>query len=257
MAIIGRFRWNGLPRYAEIENETAYFIADPFLGGIVARDGDMAPLDGLEILAPVAPSKVFAIGLNYVDHARESGKPLPEVPLMWFKSPDSIVAHQQPVEIAYPDHRTDYEAELTIVISRTCRGATEADALDYVLGYTNGQDISDRTIQNSETQWARAKSLDTYTPLGPFIHTDVDPSNLRVQTLINGEVKQDGNTQLLIFNVPKLIAFLSEAITLQAGDVILTGTPFGIGPLKAGDVLETRIGDITPLVNPVRNRGEA
>jgi 2-keto-4-pentenoate hydratase/2-oxohepta-3-ene-1,7-dioic acid hydratase in catechol pathway len=256
MPVFGRFRWNGVVRYAEIENEVAYAIESPFdwMQGAVKRTGEQAPLSELEILAPVEPPKLFAIGLNYADHAAESGKAVPDVPLMWFKSTAAIIAHGQTVEVAYPEHRTDYEAELTVVIGKTCRNVTEENALDYVLGYTCGQDISDRNIQRSESQWARAKSLDTYAPLGPFIHTDVDPANVEVQTWLNGELKQSGHTRDMIFPVRRLIAFLSEGITLQPGDCIMTGTPEGIGAIGEGDVIETRIGSLTPLRNPVRIR---
>ena len=128
----------------------------------------------------------------------------------------------------------------------------EASALQYVFGYTIGQDISDRDVQYSESQWARAKSFDTYAPLGPFIHTNLDPSDLPVETRVNGEVKQSSSTNQLVFGVAKLVAFLSEAITLEPGDCIMTGTPFGVGPLQKGDVIETRIGPMGPLVNPVK-----
>jgi 2-keto-4-pentenoate hydratase/2-oxohepta-3-ene-1,7-dioic acid hydratase in catechol pathway len=252
MPIYGRFLVDGAPRHAEIENGTAHFIDDLF--GAARRTGDSAPVAELKLLAPVAPPKLFAIGLNYADHAKESGKPVPDVPLMWFKASSSVIAHNETVELAYPQNQTDYESELTIVIGKRCSGVSEADAFEYVFGYTNGQDISDRTVQFSESQWARAKSFDTYAPLGPYIYTDIDPSNLSIKTLINGQVKQESNTEQLVFNVPQLIAFLSESITLEPGDCIMTGTPFGVGPLKEGDVIETIIGDMEPMKNPVKNR---
>ncbi len=255
MALIGRALWNEQARYIEIENGTAYSIVDPFLNlGDIGRTGDMAPLETLQVLAPVVPPKLFAIGLNYVEHAKESGKPLPDEPLMWFKSTAAIIAHETPIEIVFPDNRTDYEAELSVVIGRQCRDVSEAEALDYVLGFTNGQDISDRVIQKAESQWARAKSMDTYAPLGPFIETDLDPQNVRVRSIVNGEVRQDGHTSDMIFSVAKIISFLSQCITLEAGDVIMTGTPVGIGALKDGDILETQIGDLPVLRNPVRWR---
>ena len=247
MPVYGRFLVDGSARYAEVEGDAVHFIGDIFSDA--SRTGESAPLEGLKVLPPVEPKKLFAIGLNYVDHAKESGKPVPDVPLMWFKAPTAIIAHNETVEIAFPEHNTDYEGELTIVIGRKCKGATEENALDYVLGYTIGQDISDRHIQYSESQWARAKSFDTYAPLGPFIHTGLDSANLPVETRVNGEVRQNSNTNQLVFGVAKLVAFLSEAITLEPGDCIMTGTPFGVGPLKAGDVIETRIGPMGPLVN--------
>ena len=252
MATYGRFLADGKPQHAEIDGATAYFIDDLF--GAAQRTGQSAPVSDLKILAPVAPSKLFAIGLNYVDHAKESGKPLPEVPLMWFKAPSAIIAHGEAVEVMHPNHRTDYEAELTIVIGKRCKGVSEAEALDYIFGYTTGQDISDRDVQNSESQWARAKSFDTYAPLGPFIYTGLDASDLPIQTRLNGEIKQNSTTQQLIFSVAKLVAFLSEGITLEPGDCIMTGTPEGVGPIKAGDTIETRIGTMEPLITPVRGR---
>ena len=252
MPIYGRFLVNGAPRHAEIEGDTAYFIDDLFGGA--QRNGESAAVGGLKVLPPVAPSKLLAIGLNYEDHAKESGKPVPEMPLMWLKAPSAIIAHGEAVQVAYPEHQTDYEGELTIVLGRRCKGATVENALDYVLGYTIGQDISDRTVQFSESQWARAKSFDTYAPLGPYIYTDIDPTNLPIETRLNGDVKQQSNTNQLAFGVAQLIAFLSESITLEPGDCIMTGTPFGVGPIKDGDVIETRIGTMEPLFNPVRSR---
>lgn len=251
MPVYGRFLVDGAPRFGEVDGETVHFLTDLFENP--TRTGDSAALADLKILAPVAPKKLFAIGLNYIDHAKESGKPVPDVPLMWFKAPTAVIAHDEAVEVAFPEHRTDYEGELTIVIGKRCKGASEADALNHVFGYTIGQDISDRDIQYSESQWARAKSFDTYAPLGPFIHTGLDASDLPVETKLNGEVKQNSSTNQLVFGVAKLVSFLSEAITLEPGDCIMTGTPFGVGPVKEGDVIETRIGPMGPMVNSVVN----
>ena len=205
--------------------------------------------------APVTGiSKFVAIGLNYADHAAESGSPVPDEPLMWFKAPSAIIAHHETVEVAFPDHRTDYEGELVIVIGKKAKGVSQADAPAHIFGCMPGQDISDRVVQRSESQWARAKSMDTYAPLGPFITTDLDASNLPIQTLVNGEIRQDSNTNQLVFSPAQLVAFLSEAITLEPGDCIMTGTPFGIAALQDGDVIETRIGEMAPLINPVRFR---
>lgn len=254
MAIYGRFEVNGEVRHAEIkstsEGETAHFIDDLF--GEKKPTGETAPVSELKTLAPVAPPKLFAVGLNFADHAAEANLEVPEWPLMWFASTSSIIATGETVEVAYPDHRTDYEAELVIVIGKRCKGVSEAEAHEAILGYTIGQDISDRDIQWGESQWARAKSFDTYSPLGPYIYTDVDPNNLKIETYINGEVRQSSNTDQFVFNPAHLIAFLSKDITLEPGDCIMTGTPFGIAPLKDGDVIETRIGDMKPLINSVR-----
>lgn len=250
MPVYGRFLIDGTPRHAEIAGDVAYLIDDLF--GARRRTGGYSPLARLQIMAPVVPAKLFAIGLNYVDHALESGKAVPDVPLMWFKATSAIIAHGETIEIAYPEHRTDYEGELVIVVGRQCKAVSEADAMNCVLGFTTGQDISDRDVQRSESQWARAKSFDTYAPLGPFIHTDLEASSLSIETRVNGELRQQSDTSKMVFSVSRLIAFLSESITLQPGDCIMTGTPHGIGPLHDGDTLETRIGPMQPLVVSVR-----
>ena len=259
MPLYGRFQVEGAPRFAEIElaapaqfaGAIAHFVEGDLFNN-PTRTGESAPVESLEILPPLSPPKMFAIGRNYAAHARELGNEVPTEPLMWFKSNSSLLPHGGTVEVAYPDHPTDYEAELALVIGRRCKGVSEADAVSVIWGITNAQDISDRKIQRGESQWARAKSLDTYTPLGPFISTDFDLSALGVQTRVNGEIRQNGNTRDLIFSPAHLIAFLSEAITLEPGDVILTGTPEGVGPLRDGDELETRIGDLVSLRNSVR-----
>ncbi|HEX9997075.1 MAG TPA: fumarylacetoacetate hydrolase family protein [Abditibacterium sp.] len=252
MPIYGQFFHQGAPRHAEIEilengEEIAHFIADLFQNP--ARNGESAPVSELQIMVPVSPQKLFAIGLNYADHAAEHGNAVPELPLMWFKAPTALLPHQGEVEIAFPDHRTDFEAELAIVIGKRGKRIAESEAHDYIFGVTCAQDISDRVIQRSESQWARAKSLDTYAPLGPYIYTGLDLADLTVQTLVNGEIKQNGHTRDMIFSPARIVSFLSEAITLEAGDVILTGTPEGVGALRDGDALETRIGNMKPLQN--------
>lgn len=254
MAIIGRFEQAGRVRWGRVEGEDVLFVDDPFAS--LEPNGERAQRSELTILAPAKPPKLFAIGLNYRAHIAEFDREVPNTPLMWFKAPTSIQAHGRPVEIAYAEHRTDHEAELAIVIGRGGRGIREEDALEHVLGYAPSQDISDRNVQRSESQWARAKSFDTYTPLGPFLYTDLDPQNLSIQTLVNGEVRQSAHTSSMIFPVAHLISFVSRDITLEAGDVLLTGTPEGVGALGAGDVLETRIGEMEALVNPVVLRGE-
>ena len=250
MPIYGQFQNNGVPAHAEIEGDTAFFIDDLFSSP--TRTGESVLVADAEILPPVFPSKLIAIGLNYADHAAEHGNEVPPQPLMWLKAPSSLLSHGGTIEIAFPEHRTDHESELAVVIGKCGKAISEDDALDYVLGYTGAQDVSDRVIQRGESQWARAKSLDTYTPLGPYITTDADPNDLRVQCLVNGEVRQDGHTRDLMFSVARIISFVSQAMTLEAGDVILTGTPAGVSALTEGDRIETRIGDFAPLVNAVR-----
>jgi 2-keto-4-pentenoate hydratase/2-oxohepta-3-ene-1,7-dioic acid hydratase in catechol pathway len=192
------------------------------------------------------------VGLNYADHARESGKPLPKEPLFWLKAPTSLIPDGAKIEVPFATHRTDFEAELTVVIGRRMRNVTPAAAARYIFGYTAAQDISDRTIQQSESQWARAKSFDTFTPLGPFIETKIDPHNLSIQLFQNGQLRQNGNTSQMIFNCFALVSFISTNMTLLPGDIILTGTPSGVGPIESGDKLEVRIQHMAPLVNMVK-----
>jgi 2-keto-4-pentenoate hydratase/2-oxohepta-3-ene-1,7-dioic acid hydratase in catechol pathway len=174
------------------------------------------------------------------------------VPLFWFKATTSLLPDGGKIEIPFPDHRTDYEAELAIIIGRRVRNVTPAAAARYIFGYTAAQDISDRTIQNSESQWCRCKSFDTFTPLGPFIETKIDPHNLTIQLFQNGQLRQNSHTSQMVFNCFELVSFVSTNITLLPGDVILTGTPSGVGPIASGDRLEVRIQGLAPLVNTVK-----
>lgn len=251
MAAIGRFQKGEEIFYAKVVDGDLYRVR----GDVFASPSfDKKPISarGLKTLTPVSASKIIAIGLNYADHAREQNKPLPKEPLFWFKAPTSLLADGGKIEIPFPRHRTDYEAELAIVIGRRTRNVTPAAAARYILGYTAAQDISDRTIQNSEGQWARCKSFDTFTPLGPYVETKLDPHGLTIQLFQNGQLRQNSNTSQLIFNCYQLVSFVSTNLTLLPGDVIVTGTPSGVGPIQSGDRLEVRIQGLAPLVNTVR-----
>jgi 2-keto-4-pentenoate hydratase/2-oxohepta-3-ene-1,7-dioic acid hydratase in catechol pathway len=177
---------------------------------------------------------------------------LPKEPLFWFKAATSLIPDGGKIEIPFPNHRTDFEAELCVVIGRRARNVTPTAAARYIFGYTTAQDISDRTIQNGESQWARAKSFDTFTPLGPYVETKIDPRHLTIQLFQNGQLRQNSNTSQLIFNCHHLVSFVSTNMTLLPGDILLTGTPSGVGPIKSGDRLEVRIQGLTPLVNTVK-----
>jgi 2-keto-4-pentenoate hydratase/2-oxohepta-3-ene-1,7-dioic acid hydratase in catechol pathway len=251
MAAIGRFQKGGKIFHAKVVDGELFRLRGDLFS---APSFDKKPMSGkgLKTLTPVSPSKLIAIGLNYADHAREQGKALPREPLFWLKSPGSLLPDGGKIEIPFPQHRTDYEAELAIVIGRRVRNVTPAAASRYILGYTAAQDISDRTIQNSESQWARCKSFDTFTPLGPCIETKLDPLDLTVQLFQNGQLRQNSNTNQLIFNCFELVSFVSTNLTLLPGDVIITGTPSGVGPIQSGDKLEVRIQGLAPLVNTVK-----
>lgn len=213
-------------------------------------------LDSLSLLAPVEPGKIVAIGLNYADHVTEMDKSrkMPEFPVMFMKPTSGVVGPDTAIEIANPENDTHYEAELCVVIGKTAKDVSEADALDYVFGYTCGNDVSDRKVQYAAGQWIQGKGYDTYCPLGPCIETDLDVSNVRVESRLNGEVRQSESTSSLIFNIPFLISYITRVMTLQPGDVIMTGTPSGVGGMKDGDVIEIEVEGIGVLRNPVTNR---
>jgi 2-keto-4-pentenoate hydratase/2-oxohepta-3-ene-1,7-dioic acid hydratase in catechol pathway len=251
MAAIGRFQKGDDIFYAKVvDGELFRLQGDVF--GSPSFEKKAIPPKGVKTLVPVTPSKVIAVGLNYADHARETGKQIPKEPLFWLKAPTSLIPDGGKVEIPFLNHRVDYEVELAIVIGRRVRNVTPAAAARYIFGYTSAQDISDRTIQNSETQWARCKSFDTFTPLGPYVETKIDPHDLTIQLFQNGQLRQNSNTNQLIFNCFQLVSFISTNMTLLPGDVILTGTPSGIGPIESCDRLEVRIQGMAPLVNTVK-----
>jgi 2-keto-4-pentenoate hydratase/2-oxohepta-3-ene-1,7-dioic acid hydratase in catechol pathway len=251
MAAIGRFQKGDDVFYARVvDGEIFRLHGDVF--GSPSFDKKPTSIKGVRTLIPVVPSKIVAVGLNYADHARESGKTLPKEPLFWIKATTSLIADGGKIEIPFPNHRTDFEAELAIVIGRRVRNVTPAGAARYIFGYTASQDISDRTIQNAESQWTRAKSFDTFTPLGPYVETKIDPHGLTIQLFQNGQLRQNSNTNQLVFNCFHLVSFISTNMTLLPGDVILTGTPSGVGPIESGDRLEVRIQGLAPLVNTVK-----
>src|ERR1041385_901608 len=212
MAAIGRFQKGDEIFYAKVvDGELFRLQGDVF--GSPSYQKKPVPLRGVKTLTPVAPSKIIAVGLNYADHARESGKPIPKEPLFWLKASTSLLPDGGKIEIPFPNHRTDFEAELAIVIGRRIRNVTPA-APPYIFGYTAAQDISDRTIQNGESQWTRAKSFDTFTPLGPFVETKIDPHELNLQLFQNGQLRQNAHTSQLLFTCFELVSFVSNHMTL-------------------------------------------
>ncbi len=251
MAAIGRFQKGDDIFYAKVvDGELFRLQGDVF--GSPSFEKKATPVKGLRILPPVNPTKIIAVGLNYADHARETNKPIPREPLIWFKATTSLIPDGGKIEIPFAQHRTDYEVELGIVIGRKVRNVTQAAAARYIFGYTTGMDITDRTIQAAETQWCRSKSFDTFTPLGPYVETKIDPKALSIQLFQNGLLRQNSNTSQLIFTAYQLVSFISTNLTLLPGDVILTGTPSGIGPIASGDKLEARIQGLAPLLVTVK-----
>ncbi|MDQ6809814.1 MAG: fumarylacetoacetate hydrolase family protein [Verrucomicrobiota bacterium] len=252
MRIFGGFRRTdgGDVFYGELCGDEVHVLAQPYWLGLKTT-GEKHSLGQLRIDLPVAPSKVIAVGLNYADHIAEMKRTPLGTPLIWFKAPTSLLPHEGRIEIAFPEHQTDFEVELAIVIGTRAKNLGAARALDYVFGYTIGEDISDRDLQKSEKQFARCKSFDTYTPVGPFVYRDVDVSDLPITLRQNGVVKQEARTSQMIYSVAEIVSFASEALTLLPGDLILTGTPSGVGAIRAGDQLEATIGEWPSLRNSV------
>lgn len=252
MRTFGRFNSGNQFFYGEVRGEDVQVLAKPYWIDIQAT-GDVRKLAQVDVDLPIAPSKLIAVGLNYADHIAEMKRTPLGTPLIWFKAPSSLLPHNGKIEIAFPEHQTDFEAELGIVIGRTAKNVPAERALDFVFGYTTGLDISDRDLQKSEKQFGRCKSFDTYTPIGPFVYADIDVGDLPLELRQNGEVRQKARTSQMIYSVSEIVSFASQSLTLMPGDVILTGTPSGVGPIRAGDKLEARIGDWPPLQNPVIN----
>ncbi len=252
MRTFGGFKSGNEFFYGEVRGEDVQILAKPYWIA-VERTGEVRKLRQLDIDLPVAPSKLLAVGLNYADHIAEMKRTPLGTPLIWFKAPSSLLPHNGKVEIAFPEHQTDFETELGIVIGRTAKNVPAERALDFAFGYTTGLDISDRDLQKSEKQFGRCKSFDTYTPIGPFVYADVDVHDLPLELRQNGDVRQKARTSQMIYSVAEIVSFASQSLTLLPGDVILTGTPSGVGPIRAGDKLEARIGDWSTLRNPVIN----
>ena len=207
----------------------------------------------VRMLAPVLPSKVCAIGLNYRAHAEEQGKPLPDEPLLFLKPSTSVIGPGETIVMPSQSERVDHEAELAVVIGRATKGVRAAEALEYVLGYTCANDVTARDLQRKDVQFTRGKGFDTFCPLGPHVVTDVDGGKLDIVCRVNGEVRQSSSTSDMVFTIEELIEYVSAVMTLLPGDVILTGTPAGISPLADGDNVEIELEGIGVLANPVRS----
>jgi 2-keto-4-pentenoate hydratase/2-oxohepta-3-ene-1,7-dioic acid hydratase in catechol pathway len=250
MRAFGGFKAGDRFFYGEVCGEDVRVLAKPYWIDIESTD-EVLQLAQLQIDVPVAPSKLIAVGLNYADHIAEMKRTELGTPLIWFKAPSSLLPHNGAIEIAFPEHRTDFEAELAVVIGKRAKNVATELALEFVFGYTIGLDISDRDLQKSEKQFGRCKSFDTYTPIGPFVHTDADVSDVSLELRQNAELRQSTRTNRMIYSVPEIISFATQSLTLLPGDVILTGTPAGVGPIHDGDQLEAAIDDWPRLRNSV------
>lgn len=256
---IARFSADDEPRFGLIGDEAgvemiAVVRGDPLYAGIELT-GEKVPVADVRLVAPVLPrSKVVGIGQNYADHIKELGNEPPPEPLVFLKPNTSVIGPRDP--IVYPHQTADlhYEGELAVVIGRICRDIDAADVPKVVYGYTVGNDVTARDLQARDGQWARAKGFDTFCPLGPWIETDLDVDDLAIRTTLNGAVRQDARTADLIFDVPTLVSHVSSFMTLLPGDVLLTGTPGGVGPMRAGDEVSVTIEGIGTLTNQVVSR---
>lgn len=237
--------------YGLIEGENVIKISGAPWGSW-SRGTHSARLAEVRLLAPVEPSKIVCIGRNYATHAAELGNDLPKEPLMFLKPPSSIAGPEQAIVLTKYSQRVEHEGELALVIGRRCSQLRDTDdAFSCVFGYTCLNDVTARDLQRSDVQFTRGKGFDTFCPIGPHIETDLDPSNLLVETRVNGTLRQSGNTSLMIYAPGFLVRWVSRMMTLLPGDVIATGTPAGVGPLVAGDTVEVSVAGVGVLRNPV------
>lgn len=248
---IVRFAYEGTEHWGLLEDDKVLTLPHGPFGEIVPSQ-DALPLGAVTLLAPVKPGKLVCVGLNYVLHARESGLPLPDEPMLFMCSPQAIIGPGEAIVLDSADKRIEFEAELAIVIGKRARNVPAAEAASVVLGYTCANDISNRDLQLKDKQFTRAKSFDTYKPMGPWIETELNPDAQSIRLLQNGVVRQDSTTADMIFPVSFIIEFVSSIMTLEPGDVIITGTPSGVGPMKSGDRIKVEISGIGSLENTVQ-----
>ncbi len=217
------------------------------------REEAVLPLDSIKLMPPVKPNKIICIGRNYVAHAEEREAEVPSVPLLFFKPPSAIIASGETILLPPQSQRVEHEAELAAVIGRQGRWISPEEAGKYILGYTAANDVTARDLQQQDGQWSRSKSFDTFCPLGPWIETELDPADTLITCSVNGQLRQMGSTRDMVFPVSRLVAFISSVMTLEPGDLVLTGTPAGVGPLLDGDRVSVEIEGLGTLTNAVRN----
>lgn len=254
MARVVRFAGEYGPKYGVIRGaEVAVIEPHPFAQH--HETGEVVPIEGLKLLAPVIPTKIVCVGRNYADHAAELGNEVPDEPLLFLKPTSTVIGPGEPIR--YPTGLTEevhHEAELAVVIGALLQEVSPEEAALGIYGFTCANDVTARDLQRAEDQWTRAKGFDSFCPLGPAIATDIDPHAVRVRCLVDGEVRQDGTTADLIFDVPTIVSYVSQVMTLLPGDIILTGTPEGVGPILPGETVRVEIEGIGALENPVVDR---
>lgn len=244
-------------RVLRVRHQDKSFYASLIEDHVVCLDRSLSfdrpiPLSEIQLLPPVAPTKVVCAAVNYRSHAAEVGREVPDEPVIFFKPPSAVIPAGQPIVLPRTSARVDYEAELAVVMGRQCRHAAPDKVAEHIFGYSCANDVTARDFQKKDGLYGRAKGFDTFAPIGPWIETEVaDPNALAIRTLVNGEVRQEGDTSDMIFPVAELVSFISRVMTLYPGDVVLTGTPPGIGPLAAGDEVRIEIATVGVLINPV------
>jgi 2-keto-4-pentenoate hydratase/2-oxohepta-3-ene-1,7-dioic acid hydratase in catechol pathway len=258
-----RFALDDVVRYGLVETSAGQAVICRTLAGLPKHASDFEggeqvdlPLAGFRLLAPVSPSKIVCIGRNYREHAKELNHPIPMEPLIFLKPPSALLAPGDPIlrPVAL-SQRVDYEGELGLVIGKRCHGLKDGeDVRPYILGYTCVNDVTARDLQNKDGQWSRAKGFDTFCPVGPVVVSGLDPwRGVRVRTRVNGDLRQDGSTSDFLFPLDLILHYISQVMTLEAGDLIATGTPAGVGPLLPGDTVEVTVEGVGSLRNPVSN----
>jgi 2-keto-4-pentenoate hydratase/2-oxohepta-3-ene-1,7-dioic acid hydratase in catechol pathway len=247
-----RFRYGERIAHGAIEpgSDDIQVLAGTFFENPVPT-GEVVPVDDVRLLAPVLPSKLVCVGKNYAAHAAEFDMEVPEEPLLFLKPSTSVIGPEEPIRLLPISRRIDYEGELAVVVGRLARHVRAEDAGRYLLGFTCANDVTLRTLQKTDDQWARAKGFDGSCPLGPWISTEVDPTDVTVETRLNGDVVQRGTTADMVFGVATLIEYITTFMTMLPGDVLLTGTPEGVGRIQDGDVVEVEVDGVGVLRNPV------
>ncbi|MCB0132265.1 MAG: fumarylacetoacetate hydrolase family protein [Caldilineaceae bacterium] len=232
---------------------------EPLEEGVYAPiiDGGPIPLDDLVLTAPVTPSKIVCVGRNYADHAAELGNEVPPEPLIFLKPPSVLIGPNADVIAPEISDRVDHEGELALVIGQRCRYLAEEDAYDVIFGYSVANDVTARDLQKKDGQWTRGKGFDTFGPIGPWVDTEFTPAGRTLRVTVNGDVRQESNTDLMIYSIPRILAFVTRFMTLEPGDVVLTGTPSGVAPVQPGDVMKVEIDGLGILSNPVVGEVEA
>jgi 2-keto-4-pentenoate hydratase/2-oxohepta-3-ene-1,7-dioic acid hydratase in catechol pathway len=242
------------PRYGMIEADAVFTLLGDLSEGNLSLEGNESAikLADAKLLPVVTPSKIVCVGRNYREHAAELGNPMPEEPLLFLKAPSAVIGDGDTITLPPASGRVEHEGELTIVIGRKCRRIADGeDPLAYVLGYTCLNDVTARDLQRKDVQFTRAKSFDTFCPVGPFVVTGLSPLDLLVETRVNGQVRQSGRTSSMAFPIPFILRYISHVMTLEPGDLIATGTPAGVGPLCDGDTVEVEVEGVGILRNPV------